>query len=46
MAPKALHFVLDELLAWAPAPVLARHRYGCGVLDRFRSRGVTDRHLS
>jgi hypothetical protein len=46
MAPKALHFVLDELLAWAPAPVLARHRYGCRVLDRFRSRGVTDRHVS
>mmetsp|Transcript_22445 Transcript_22445/g.49156 ORF Transcript_22445/g.49156 Transcript_22445/m.49156 type:complete len:401 (-) Transcript_22445:63-1265(-) len=34
MAPKALHFVLDELLAWAPAPVLARHRYGCRVLER------------
>ena len=46
MAPKALHFVLEELRAWAPASVLARHHYGCRVLDRFRSRGVTDRHLS
>lgn len=36
MSPKALHFVLEEMLAWAPAPVLARHRYGCRVLDRFR----------
>ena len=34
MAPKSLHFVLDEMLAWAPAPVLARHRYGCRVLER------------
>ena len=37
MAPKALHFVLEEMLAWAPAPVLARHRYGCRVLDRPRA---------
>ena len=36
MSPKALHFVLEEMLAWAPAPVLARHRYGCRVLDRLR----------
>ena len=42
MAPKALHFILEELLAWAPAPVLARHRYGCRVLDRLRSSGVRD----
>eukprot|EP00435_Cladocopium_sp_Y103_P066883 s125_g29.t1 len=34
MAPKDLHFVLEEMLAWAPAPVLARHRYGCRVLER------------
>ena len=38
MSPKALHFVLEEMLAWAPAPVLARHRYGCRVLDRLRVR--------
>ena len=36
MSPKALHFILEEMLAWAPAPVLARHRYGCRVLDRLR----------
>ena len=36
MSPKALHFVLEEMLAWAPARVLARHRYGCRVLDRLR----------
>lgn len=34
MAPKSLHFVLEELMAWAPGPVLARHRYGCRVLER------------
>lgn len=33
MAPKSLQFVLEEMLQWAPAPVLARHRYGCRVLD-------------
>ena len=37
MAPKALYFVLEEMLAWAPAPVLARHRYGCRILDRLRA---------
>ena len=26
------------MLAWAPAPVLARHRYGCRVVDRLRVR--------
>jgi len=34
MAPKSLQFVLEEMLQWAPAPVLARHRYGCRVLER------------
>ncbi|CAK9095880.1 Pumilio homolog 1 (APUM-1) (AtPUM1) [Durusdinium trenchii] len=34
MPAKSLHFVLEEMLAWAPAPVLARHRYGCRVLER------------
>ena len=47
MPAKSLHFVLEEMLAWAPAPVLARHRYGCRVLERGGiGRGLTGERAS
>eukprot|EP00931_Biecheleriopsis_adriatica_P012475 TRINITY_DN11362_c0_g1_i1.p1 TRINITY_DN11362_c0_g1~~TRINITY_DN11362_c0_g1_i1.p1 ORF type:complete len:392 (+),score=92.85 TRINITY_DN11362_c0_g1_i1:84-1259(+) len=34
MRPTSVHFVLIELQAWGRPAALARHRYGCRVLER------------
>ena len=34
MRPADVSFVLDELISCAAAPALARHRYGCRVVER------------
>ena len=34
MRPAAVCFVLDELISCVAAPALARHRYGCRVIER------------
>lgn len=34
MRPSAMRFVLTELRQWGPPAALARHRYGCRVLER------------